>query len=208
MLFLIEKKIPASTHGFIAALKATLCASALVLVGLGSAHAIPVAYVFDEFGTGFVSFNNGPRTPLISAFRADPGPGGRPSVLGYVVGLTPVPGDVLITENPVTLSDVLRFVGSPGVVFFYSDNSDGADAPADVGFPTAFNSTFVVVPEVGAEGSNGAFYAPTSGQPGFVPGFEITYTIVSDGRIPEPGSLALLGIGLAAFGINRRRKTA
>ena len=64
--------------------------------------------------------------------------------------------------------------------------------------------------ESGAEGNNRAVYTPLSGQPGFVSGFVVTYTLISDGSnsVPEPTALALLATGWAAIGalkVFRRR---
>lgn len=47
-------------------------------------------------------------------------------------------------------------------------------------------------------------YTPLSGQPGYVPGFSVTYNIISD--TPEPSTLMLFGTGIVGlFGTLRRK---
>lgn len=187
---------------------------------------IPVSIVVDEYGVGTLIV--GPRLPqsLTGSLLPDPSPGGLPSVMTYpLLGSTSlVVGDVLIHEIgdgnvDFLLSDVIRFNlleidGDAdadnhlfGFLLFYSDNEDGSDAPADTGLPTAFNTNVVTISEIGPEGNNFALYTPTSGQPGFVEGFNVSYTFISDGHtpteVPEPTTMLLLGsglIGLAGYG--------
>jgi hypothetical protein len=76
---------------------------------------------------------------------------------------------------------------------------------ADTGLPPQlFNPVFI--PEVGPEGNNGAVYTPAPGAPGSIAGAVVTYNIISDSRIPEPGALALtiLGAGSLLFIFKRR----
>src|SRR5882762_10245958 len=47
----------------------------------------------------------------------DPGPGGLSSVVTYTLLFTPTQGDVLLTDDGVTL-DVLRFNGDNTVIFY------------------------------------------------------------------------------------------
>ena len=194
-------------------LGAALVLMVLGVVGSPEAQAVAVVYSFDEFGNGKVSLDGSAATPLIAGPMSDPAPGGH-STLRYIIGLFPTPGDVRIFDAQGVLSDVLRFssnnIGNNGIVFFYSDILDGADAPADTGPPTAFNTNVVDLIEVGNEGANGVVYTPTGGQPGFsqIPGFVSTFNVISDGRLPEPGSLALLAFGLVAFVMTHRRKRA
>ena len=64
----------------------------------------------------------------------------------------------------------------------------------------------VFIPELGPEGNNGAVYTPAPGAPGSIAGAVVTYNIISDSPIPEPGALALtiLGAGTLLFILKRR----
>jgi hypothetical protein len=68
----------------------------------------------------------------------------------------------------------------------------------------------VTITEVGPEGNNRAFYTPLPGQPGFVAGFNVEYIFVSDGSVPEPGTIGLMAVGLGLIGVRmiRRRSRA
>jgi len=175
-----------------------------------------VSIVVDENGNGRLTNTAGANVVLRSALQNDPGPGGRPSILTYSLvnppGLTA--GDVRLTDSGLVL-DVVRFNsgercvdGSLGCLLFYSDNTDGFDAIADTpGPPFASYPNFVSIPEIGPEGNNRAVYTPLPGQPGFVAGAAgpVTYTLISDIPVPEPSSLTILGVGLAAVGLVRRQ---
>ena len=129
------------------------------------------------------------------------------------LGLTPLSGDVVLLEDPDHVSDVIRFnlpVGTtfiPPQLLFFSDN-DGSDdgALADTGLPTAFSTNVTRILEVGAEGSNGAFYTPTANQPGFITGFLTTYHFISDSSVPEPSTWAMMLAGFGAIGVALRRR--
>jgi hypothetical protein len=180
-------------------------AAALFLIGPAPAGAITIT----ANENGNCSFVN----PLVgtfvcpASFIADPGPGGLASVLNYNLLSPPggvTAGDVVLTETALT-SDVIRFsaVGN-GSFFFYSDLDGGADTIGDKGLPGALNTNVVSISEVSLPGIGvGATYTPTSGQPGFVSGFSITYTFVSD--TPEPSTALLLFTGFAAMAVLVRR---
>jgi len=188
-----------------------LARTLMLVLACGCAFAqFTVTLTFDEFGTGRLTNSAGANLPLPSIIRADPGPGGLPAVLFYDMLAPPglVTGDLLILE-PTTglLSDILRFDSVRAGVFVYSDNSDGVDAPADVGFPTGRYANTFTITEVGPEGANGITYVPIAGQPGFVAGAAgpVTYVFLSDGQIPEPSSLLLLGSGVSVLLLLFRR---
>jgi hypothetical protein len=171
-----------------------------------------VSIIFDENCNGTLQSPGGLFVMPCGLF-ADPGPGGLPSVLFYNMLNPPgmVLGDVIIKENADLTSDILRFdpVFQGGGIFVYSDVEalDPQPSLADIGLIGAFNTNVLTFLEVGPEGNNGLVYTPTAGQPGFVPGFNVTYTFSSDTPIPEPATagLMVLGGGLILVARLRRR---
>jgi hypothetical protein len=131
-----------------------------------------------------------------------------------------ITGDVFMTEENDVLSDVVRFnldrILGPTLVF-YSDSSnnptpptisnipisptiladDGVDNLADTPtFPGASYPNSIMIREEAVEtnlnGTDGASYTPTTGQPGFVLGMAVTYGLISDTPVAAP----IVGAGL------------
>lgn len=171
---------------------------------------------FDESGNGTIAENGGPTTTLRGTLAADPNSGvGSLPVLTYLLPEPVVSGDVSFAEPGGGISDWLRFTDNTGVIsggvtgagsrmIFYSDEELGELHPdlADVlVFPASLGTgnTLASV-EIGPEGNNGFDY-----QPGGVPyPGNNEYVGISDA--PEPGTLALLGFGIAATGLIARRR--
>jgi hypothetical protein len=198
---------------------AVMAAGVLVLLGASRASALPIITV-DEDGHGLLDFGPAGSTPMPGVLARDPGPGGLASVLTYDLLGPPAltAGDVLLRDSNGMILDVVRFnpagTGSPSYrasLLFYSDNLDGFDDEADTpGPPTLLYTNFVIIPEVGMEGGgDGAIYTPRVGQPGFVPGFAVTYNLISDSpAVPEPTTMLLLGTGLIVVGSRLRKSRA
>jgi hypothetical protein len=193
--------------------------TALLLSAALNASAL-VTITVDENGNGTWD-----GTPLSSAgiLAPDTGPGGLPNALTYYLGVSVPPpagttigyvqpGDLIIREQASgPFSDLIRFRAGdpnffiPASLVFYSDNSDGADSLADIGFPTAFNANTFTIVESGVEGGlQMIHYEPLPGQPGYVddpanPGHAYAaYNFISD--VPEPTTASLAGIFLLMTG--------
>lgn len=175
----------------------------LAVFGFTSAIALTTALgqggpliTVDEFGNGNI---NG--TPLPSFQSADPFSG--IVTLTYQLPFPGVRGDVRLTEPDNTgalqTTDVIRFDGNFNLRFFSEieptdlppfDPADVAQLPPPI---AALQSIFI--PEIGPEGSNGAFYNPSGGLPGDNTA-GASYHFISDAvPAPEPNISALAALG-------------
>ncbi len=168
--------------------------------------------IADEYGVGRLITAGGSVFNMPGVMAVDPGPGGLPSALTYNLLGPPglVAGDLFINDlngGVLDLSEMIRFnpdgtaPGYQASIVFYSDMQEGADSLADTGFPLSGYANSFTMLEVDEQ----VFYTPTEGQPGFVPGFSVTYNFLSDthtpelASAPEPASLSLLVIALGVL---------
>jgi len=190
-----------------------------LLSGAASAQLPTSAIVsLDEFGNGTLNVDPLFVGPIPWAIGPDIGPTGAPNALLYLVpqGYTNpfVTGDVLIFEpgQPDVVSDILRF-NPNGTIAVYSDNTEGADSPADLGFPEILWDNQVRAFETGDEFNSWLDYTPGPDMPGYVfatvAPIDVTYHFVSDAGsppIPEFPAPLLAAIGGIGGFIWRRRK--
>lgn len=174
----------------------------------------PLITVFED-GTGSLLFPGGSPIVTTGVLAPDPGPGGLSLALTFNLLGPPglVAGDLNVFENlSENLGDVIRFnpagtgsAGYPASLVFYS--AAGGGLLGDTGLPTGAYTNVVFNSESGSED---LFYTPTANQPGFVPGFSVTYHIISGASsVPESGTtITLLGLGMAGIAFIRRKLIA
>jgi hypothetical protein len=185
-------------------MKTRTCVLSSLALGLSlilSTQASAATILVDENGAGIGTLSQG-------FLSNDPGPGGLNGVLTYVLPFAGVQGDVLLVDPGNLLGDVIRFNGN-GTLLFYSDIVLGdvkdnlADTPSP---PLTLYANQVSLNEVGPNNNaNGASYTPLLGQPGFDASLP-SYIFVSDGGLPEPSSITLLGLGALGFVVAFRRR--
>jgi hypothetical protein len=172
----------------------------------------------DENGHGRLDFSQcgGGVTAMPGVLRNDPGPGGLNDVLTYNLLGPPslTAGDLGIFDASGLFSDVVRFndyntggvPGYPASLLFYSDPVAGTfDSLADIfSPPTSFYPNALGLLEVSNNNVSSVLYTPAFGEPGYVPGFSVTYDIISD--TPEPSTIILFTSSLiGAAGVLRHR---
>jgi hypothetical protein len=200
-------------------MKKVLALLALVtLLATGSFAANCPLITVNENGDGRLDFSQcgGGVTAMPGVLRNDPGPGGLNNVLTFNLLGPPslTAGDLGIFDASGLFSDVVRFndyntggvPGYPASLLFYSDPVAGIyDSRADIySPPTSLYPNALGLLEIWSNGVSSVLYTPASGEPGYVPGFSVTYDIISD--TPEPSTIILFTSSLiGAAGVLRHR---
>ena len=174
----------------------------------------PLLIQVDEYGTMRINGAPGPA----GAIAVDPVSGLATLAYPLPPGFAPNPGDIVLFEPPQTnqFSDIIRFPGN-GLMYFFSDAGSATNDPPEPGvladglLPPIGQLPFLILPETGPEaGPNGLFgYKPGPAAIGGDPtGTPVTYDFFSDGRVPEPSSIALIGFGSLFAILSRRYRRA
>jgi PEP-CTERM motif len=177
---------------------------------------------FDENGNASFVDTNGTSGTLHGTLKGVPG--GSTLVLQFTLPEPVVTGTVSFTEPGGGTSDWLQFADASfstagtsfgSTMIYTSDLPEGGEVAdlADTGPPPLPAGNFLACGvstfcpgEIGPEGNNGFDYRP--GGFGFPYPANNEYIGISDKKIPEPASLALLGSAIMAtgFAIRRRRR--